>query len=60
MVDKLSAVILKSMNSGALRKRAETYGQTLVGGTPEDFAKTIKTDLAKWKDVVERSGAKLE
>lgn len=30
------------------------------GGSPEDFAATIKADSAKWADVVKRSGAKLD
>ena len=35
-------------------------GDEPAGGTPEEFGEMIKVDLAKWKDVVERSGAKLE
>jgi tripartite-type tricarboxylate transporter receptor subunit TctC len=35
-------------------------GDEPAGGTPEEFAELIAKDSAKWKDVVERSGAKLD
>jgi len=31
-----------------------------AGGSPEEFAATIRKDSAKWADVVLRSGAKLD
>jgi tripartite-type tricarboxylate transporter receptor subunit TctC len=60
IVDKLSGVILKSMNTGALKKRAETYGQTLVGGTPEDFRKFLVSDAERWQRVLRNAGIKPE
>jgi tripartite-type tricarboxylate transporter receptor subunit TctC len=44
----------------SFKERFAGVGDELAGGTPEEFAQTIKLDLAKWKDVVQRSGAKLE
>ena len=35
-------------------------GDEPAGGTPQDLADTIAKDSAKWKGVVERSGAKLD
>jgi tripartite-type tricarboxylate transporter receptor subunit TctC len=32
----------------------------VVGGTPEEFAKIIRSDLAKWARVVKESGAKVD
>jgi tripartite-type tricarboxylate transporter receptor subunit TctC len=60
IVDKLSGVILKSMNSGALKKRAETYGQTLVGGTPDDFRKFLINDAERWRRVLRSAGIQPE
>ena len=60
IVDKLNATANKLFQSKDFEEKFARVGDELAGGTPEDFAKTIKTDLAKWKDVVERSGAKLE
>ena len=60
IVDKLNAAINTALRTQAFRERFAAIGDEPAGGTPEEFAKTIKADLAKWKDVVERSGAKLE
>jgi tripartite-type tricarboxylate transporter receptor subunit TctC len=35
-------------------------GDEPAGGTPEEFVATIKADSAKWREVVQRSGAKLD
>jgi len=37
-----------------------SQGREPAGGTPKDLADTIARDSAKWKDVVARSGAKLD
>ena len=60
IVDKLSAAIRKSMESGGLKKRAETYGQTLVGGTPEDFRRFLVKDGERWQRVLRSAGIKAE
>ncbi len=60
IVDKLSAAIRKSMESGGLKKRAETYGQTLVGGTPEDFRAFLVKDAERWQRVLRTAGIKAE
>jgi tripartite-type tricarboxylate transporter receptor subunit TctC len=60
VVDKLNAAINRAIKSEAFVARFGSIGDEPAGGTPEEFASTIKNDLAKWKDVVQRSGAKLE
>ena len=40
--------------------RFGSIGDEPAGGTPEEFGATIARDLAKWDDVVKRSGAKLD
>ena len=60
IVDKLSGVIRKSMESGGLKKRAETYGQTLVGGTPEDFQRFLVKDAERWQRVLRTAGIKAD
>ena len=60
IIDKLAAVMRKSMASGALKKRAETYGQTLVGGTPEDFQRFLVNDAERWRRVLRTAGIKPE
>jgi tripartite-type tricarboxylate transporter receptor subunit TctC len=35
-------------------------GVTPAGGTPEQFQSLIKTDIERWRKVVQRAGIKLE
>jgi tripartite-type tricarboxylate transporter receptor subunit TctC len=60
IVDKLNAAINKALTMPNFKARFAQIGDEPAGGTPEDFAKVIAADSAKWKDVVERSGAKFE
>ena len=60
IVDKLSAILLKSMESGGMKKRAETYGTTLVGGTPEDFRRFLVNDAERWRRVIRNAGIRPE
>jgi tripartite-type tricarboxylate transporter receptor subunit TctC len=60
IVDKLNAAINRSIASPTFKTRFAQIGDEPGGGTPEDFAKVIAADSAKWKDVVERSGARIE
>lgn len=60
VVDKLNAAINKVLTSEAFKQKFAKIGDEPAGGTPEDFASTIRTDSAKWADVVKRSGARLD
>jgi tripartite-type tricarboxylate transporter receptor subunit TctC len=60
IVDRLNAAVNRAIKTAAFVERFGAIGDEPAGGTPEDFAQTIAKDSAKWKDVVERSGAKLD
>jgi len=60
IVDKLNAAINKALKSDSFKEKFAKIGDEPAGGTPEDFAATIKADSAKWADVVKRSGARLD
>jgi tripartite-type tricarboxylate transporter receptor subunit TctC len=60
IVDKLNAALNKAIQAPAFKTRFAAIGDEPAGGTPQQFADTIARDSAKWKDVVERSGAKLD
>src|SRR5262252_1734722 len=60
IVDKLNAAINKALTSEAFKEKFAKIGDEPAGGTPEEFATTIRADSAKWADVVHRSGAKLD
>jgi tripartite-type tricarboxylate transporter receptor subunit TctC len=60
IVDKLNTAINKALKSQAFLDKFAKIGDEPGGGSPEDFAETIKADSAKWGDVIRRSGAKLD
>jgi tripartite-type tricarboxylate transporter receptor subunit TctC len=60
IVEKLNAAINRAIRSKAFVDRFAMIGDEPAGGTPEEFAALIAKDSAKWKDVVARSGAKLD
>jgi tripartite-type tricarboxylate transporter receptor subunit TctC len=60
VVDKLNASINQAIASPAFLARFAQIGDEPAGGTPEDFAETIRRDSAKWAEVVKRSGAKID
>src|SRR5664279_147782 len=60
IVDRLNAAINKALASEAFKEKFAKIGDEPAGGTPEEFAETIRTDSAKWADVIKRAGVKLE
>ena len=60
IIDKLNAAINGAIQSQTFRERFAVIGDEPAGGTPEEFAELIRTDSAKWGEVVRRSGARLD
>ena len=60
IVDKLNAAINRAIASQTFQDRFAMIGDEPAGGTPEEFAETIRKDSAKWRDVIGRSGARLD
>ena len=60
IVMKINAAMDRVLKSPTFLQRFGSIGDEPGGGPPEVFGDIIRTDLAKWKDVVQRSGAKLE
>ena len=59
IVARLNAEINKVLASPALKEKYATIGYELAGGTPGQFDAFVKSEIAKWAEVVRRSGAKL-
>jgi tripartite-type tricarboxylate transporter receptor subunit TctC len=60
IIDTLNAAINKALQDPGVRKSIEGEGGEVLGGTPEQFAKLVKSDLAAWTTVVKASGAKVD
>ena len=60
IIDRLNAGINKAIESQIFRDRFASIGDEPAGGSPEEFAEVIRTDSAKWGDVIRRAGARLD
>ena len=59
-VDRFAAEVNKVLASDEVKNRLLEVGALPAGGSPEDAARFQRSELAKWKEVVEVSGAKME
>jgi tripartite-type tricarboxylate transporter receptor subunit TctC len=60
VVMKLNMAFNRAIATPAFLERFGVIGDEPGGGTPEEFAAMISHELAKWADVINRSGAKLD
>jgi tripartite-type tricarboxylate transporter receptor subunit TctC len=60
VVDKLNKAVNEGLKDPKLVARLAELGGTPMGGTPADFGKVMESEVAKWKKVVEFSGATVE
>jgi tripartite-type tricarboxylate transporter receptor subunit TctC len=59
-VDRINAALNAALKEPQVQERLKTAGLETVGGTPEQFAKLIADEGAKWQPIIQRSGAKLD
>jgi tripartite-type tricarboxylate transporter receptor subunit TctC len=60
VLTKLNEALNRAVSTPAFKERFGQIGDEPGGGTPEEFCGMLKVELAKWKDVVQRSGAKMQ
>jgi tripartite-type tricarboxylate transporter receptor subunit TctC len=60
IVVKLNAEVNKALVSQAAKERLGGSGYELPGGSVEQFTTLVRKEMAKWADVVKRTGAKLD
>ncbi len=61
VVARIHDEVVKILATPEMKERfLTTIGGDPVGGTPEQFAADIKTDIARWAKIVKDSGIKLE
>ena len=56
IVAKLNAEINAALKMPDVRAKLEAAGIEVQGGTPQEYAALIKSDLAKWSKVVKAAG----
>jgi tripartite-type tricarboxylate transporter receptor subunit TctC len=60
IVDRLNSEAGQILKSKAMEDLLAADGVTPAGGTPEQFQALIKSDIERWRKVVQRAGVKLE
>jgi tripartite-type tricarboxylate transporter receptor subunit TctC len=60
IVDRLNSEAGQILKSKAMEDLLAADGVTPAGGTPEQFQVLIKSDIERWRKVVERAGIKVE
>lgn len=60
IVEKLNASVKEALRDKKIGPLLEKQGFSVDGGTPGAFSAFIKSETAKWKEVIEKSGAKLD
>ncbi|MGO4127094.1 Bug family tripartite tricarboxylate transporter substrate binding protein [Inquilinus sp. YAF38] len=57
VIDRLNAAAVKAVKDPATQPRLAELSATVVGSTPDELAKHVVAELAKWAPIVEASGA---
>jgi tripartite-type tricarboxylate transporter receptor subunit TctC len=60
IIAKLNSAVNEAIRSSIFAERFALIGDESAGGTPQDFAETIRKDSARWGEVVRRSGARID
>ncbi|MGZ8228187.1 MAG: tripartite tricarboxylate transporter substrate binding protein [Burkholderiales bacterium] len=60
IVDRLHRDVTKALADPELRQRFEAEGATPIGSTPAEFFAFYRVEAAKWGDVAQKSGTRLD
>jgi len=60
VIARLNAEFAKALRSPPVAERLKDLGLTVVADSPEDFARFVAAESAKWRKVVEASGARVD
>src|SRR6185436_8196477 len=60
VIDSLNAEFRKAMANPDIAKRMTEQGIDVTTGTPEEYTAFIKSETARWREVVKASGARVD
>jgi tripartite-type tricarboxylate transporter receptor subunit TctC len=60
IVTRLNSEIVRHLNSDDMKTRMAADGAEVIGSSPEELARSIRNDLARWAKPVKDSGARAE
>ncbi len=59
-ITKLNAEVNKALAHAPLRTRLEELGYDASGGTPDEYAKLVRSEITKWEGVIRKAGIRIE
>jgi len=60
IIAKLNAAAVQGTKSPEFIKRMTDLGYSIIAGSPEDMARMLKVEVARWTPIVQKSGAKVD
>jgi tripartite-type tricarboxylate transporter receptor subunit TctC len=60
VIDRLHGTLTKLFADPAVRERVEAQGCDLVAGTPEQLARLVREDQAKWARIIREKNITVE
>jgi tripartite-type tricarboxylate transporter receptor subunit TctC len=60
IVARLAREVRAALYRPEVRAQVERQGAEVVGSSPEDFARFVRAEIARWGEVVRRAGIKVE
>ncbi|OGA45292.1 MAG: hypothetical protein A3G24_27825 [Betaproteobacteria bacterium RIFCSPLOWO2_12_FULL_62_13] len=60
LISHVNAALVRVINSSEMNKQLLSRGAEPVGSTPEQFAAFVRQEIAKWKSVIEATGATVD
>jgi tripartite-type tricarboxylate transporter receptor subunit TctC len=60
IVEKLNHELGRMLRDPAVQERFAKQGVQPVGGTPEQFARQVSTEIKKWGDLIQRADIKIQ
>jgi tripartite-type tricarboxylate transporter receptor subunit TctC len=60
IINKTRDEVVRILQTAELRERIDALGGEPVGNTPQEFAAIIRSDIAKWRRVVDQAGVKAD
>jgi len=60
IVDKLQQKVVQTLADPAMREKSERTGAFPITSTPDEFAKFIRQEAAKWQPVLKETGIKFD
>jgi tripartite-type tricarboxylate transporter receptor subunit TctC len=60
IIDRLNAAIRQALDENDLREMLIAHGAVAVAGSPEDLARHVVAEKAKWAKIIRASGAKVD